>query len=380
MIKVTVSLQTKLEKSPFYYAVLHWIDPIKKDQYKWKSTKVRYVDEKQKRLHNKAEQEAENKAEEIRKTFEEELNKTSIDKRQEILFTDYLKDWLTSVSNVLAETTIGGYQSNINSIIFPYFEPKKIKLSEITTLDLQDFYDQQYKLGKSARTVLHYHNNIHEALDKARKTKLIVNNPADDCQLQRPKQYIPQIYNSSELKAFLEKIADTDIEIPVMIASFYGLRREEVLGLKWNRVDFENNTITIAHVVTVTTINKKRVVVKKDIPKNNPSYRTFPLMPIIRDYLAELKVKQEENKKIFKNSYKNDENYVCVNIEGKLIEPDFLTRKFPKFLKENNFRKIRFHDLRHSVGSMLISKTSLRQVQEWLRTLKCFNNTNLYTP
>ena len=74
MIDVTVSLQTKLEKSPFYFAVLHWVDPIiKKDQYKWKTTKVKYIDEKQKRLHKQAEQDANNKAEQIRKAFEDEF-------------------------------------------------------------------------------------------------------------------------------------------------------------------------------------------------------------------------------------------------------------------------------------------------------------------
>ena len=145
MINVTVSLQTKLEKSPFYYAVLHWVDPIKKDQYRWKTTKVKYIDESQKRLHRQSEQEANNKAEEIRKAFEDDLNKnhmTNLTKdKSHLLFTEYLKDWLKSIENTKAKTTIGGYQSNINSIIIPYFEEKQILLNEITNLDLQDFYD-----------------------------------------------------------------------------------------------------------------------------------------------------------------------------------------------------------------------------------------------
>ena len=150
MISVTVSTQTKLEKSPFYYAVLHWVDPIiKKDKYKWKTTKIKYIDEKQKRLHKQAKQEANNKAEEIRKDFETLLNKPhllQVHSKQDILFTEYLKNWLESIENTKAKTTIGGYQSNINSIIIPYFEDKNLKLNEITNLDLQNFYDLQYKL------------------------------------------------------------------------------------------------------------------------------------------------------------------------------------------------------------------------------------------
>ena len=106
---------------------------------------------------------------------------------------------------MISVSIIGGYQSNINSIIIPYFEDKNLKLNEITNFDLQDFYNSQYKLGKETRTVKHYHYNIRQALEKAKKMKLIDTNPADECSLEKPRQYIPQIYNSNELKSFLEK-------------------------------------------------------------------------------------------------------------------------------------------------------------------------------
>ena len=144
MIDVTVSTQIK---KGMYYAVLYYKDPLKGYQYKWKSTKIKVIDEKQKRLHKQAEQEASNKAEEIRKEFEKELNTYIIEKRQDVLFSDYSLDWLESISNTKKKSTIGGYESNIKSIICPYFQEKEIKLTELTTLDLQDLYDFQYKLG-----------------------------------------------------------------------------------------------------------------------------------------------------------------------------------------------------------------------------------------
>lgn len=260
-----------------------------------------------------------------------------------------------------------GYESNIKNIISPYFRDRDIKLCELTTINLQDFYDYQYSLGKSARTILHYHNNIHGALEKAKKTKLISINISDDCILQRPTQYIPDVYSSKELGVFLEKIKDSDIEIPSMLIAFYGLRRSEAIGLKWHRVDFENNKITIAHTVTTTSINGKRIIEKKDIAKNRSSYRTFPLIPIVKEFLLRVLAKQEEDKRIFKNSYKNEENYVCVNMEGNLINPDSLTKIFPKFLEDNGLRKIRIHDLRHSIGSLLVNNgRNLQEIQEWL--------------
>ena len=363
MIEVTVSLQIK---KGMYYAVLYYNDDIKGYQYKWKSTKIKVIDERQKRLHNKAKQEAENKAEEIRKSFEEELNKTSIEKRQDVLFSDYALEWLESISKSKAKSTVGGYESNIKSIICPYFKEKNIKITNLTTLNLQDFYDNQYKLGKSPRTVLHYYRNVNQVLEKAKKTKIIVINPNNDCQIEKPKQFIPKVYSKKELTNFLEKIKNTDIAVPIMLIGFYGLRRSEALGVKWERVNFEDNQLTIAHTVTQTTINHKSIIDKKDIPKNNPSYRTFPIEAILKDFLQQSYDNQQANRKLFGNSYLNEENYVSVNMEGSLILPNTLTKKFKNFLKDNNLREIRLHDLRHSVASILLNNgANLREVQEW---------------
>lgn len=375
MINVTVSTQTK-PKSPYYQAVARYIDPItKKEKQEWKSTKVKYVDASQKRLHKQAEQDANIKAEEFRKQVDDRLNKTSasntIEDRQQILFTDYLEDWLETISKTKETTTTGGYQSNIKSIIIPYFKEKELKLCEVTNADLQDFYDAQYRLGKSPKTVRNYHYNIRPALEKAKKLKVIPINPADECIIEKPKQYIPQVYNQSELKVFLDKIKGIDIEVPTMITAWYGFRREETMGLKWDRIDFDNDTITIAHTVSVTTINHKRVIVKKDIPKNKSSYRTLPLIPEIKKFLLKVKRHQDQQKMLFGNSYKNDENYICVDDEGKLISPDIVSKHFKSFLEDNKLRIIRFHDLRHSIGSLLIKKSSTREVQIWLRTRKC---------
>lgn len=139
----------------------------------------------------------------------------------------------------------------------------------------------------------------------------------------------------------------------------------KLYGVKWDRINFEDNQITIAHTVTVTSVNHKSVLEKKDILKNNSSYRTFPLKPIIKNFLEQAYTQQEENKKLFGNAYLNDENYVCVKMDGSLIPPNTLTKKFKKFLKENNLREIRVHDLRHSVATILLNNgANLREVQD----------------
>lgn len=228
-IDVTVSLQ---EKRGIYQAVMQYKDKKGNKKYKWTSTGIKIIKGQKKELRKQAEE----KAEQLRTGFEQELNKfnssTNIQDRQNVLFSTYAIEWLDSISKAKAQTTIGGYESNIKGIICPYFEEKQIKLTELKTLDLQDFYDKQYKLGKNPRTVLHYYRNINQILEKARKTKLIETNPNEDCQIEKPKQFIPSVYSKTELSSFLDKIKNTDIAVPIMLIGCYGLRRSEALRSK----------------------------------------------------------------------------------------------------------------------------------------------------
>lgn len=93
-------------------------------------------------------------------------------------------------------------------------------------------------------------------------------------------------------------------------------------GVKWERINFEDDKITIAHTVTVTSIGHKSVIEKKDILKNNSSYRTFPLKPVIKNFLEQSYEQQKRNKELFGNAYLNNENYVSVNMDGSLISPN----------------------------------------------------------
>ena len=222
MNHVTVSLQ---EKNGVFQAVLHYKDiKTNKKTYKWKTTGIKIIKGKKKELRKQAEQ----IAEQIRSEFEKSLNidiaePNSVDCRKEQLFAEYMLEWLESITNTKAPSTFGGYQSNIQAIICPYFENKcpQPTVCTLTTIDIQDFIDTQYKLGKSPTTVKHYYNNIHQALDKLTSIGVLNINPANGCKLEKPQQYIPKIYNQQELKQFLIKIRGSNIEIPVILAAYY---------------------------------------------------------------------------------------------------------------------------------------------------------------
>lgn len=386
MISVTVSTQTKLDKSPFYYAVLHWIDPTtKKDKYKWKTTKVKYIDEKQKRLHNQAKQEANNKAEEIRKEFEKEKNAKVVDTVVSIVddkakqqFSEYMRNWAKKQKGKKADTTSSTYSTNVNGIIAPYFDNIDVTLGNLQPTHLQDFYDFQYSRvltkgmnkGKtvSKNTVHHYHTAIHKALADAVKLGIIEYNPDDRTNVESPDDYIPTYYTQDEAYELLDKAIDSPLELIINIATYYGLRREEIIGLKFNEaIDFESNKITIKHTVTQATVDNKRVLIQQDKTKNKSSYRSLPLVPDVRELLLKEKAKQEKMKKLYGNTYKNKDNYVCVNDDGELMKPDTVTDQFGTFLDNNNLKKIRLHDLRHSCASLLLANgVSMKEIQEWL--------------
>lgn len=165
-----------------------------------------------------------------------------------------------------------------------------------------------------------------------------------------------------------------------MMGAFYGLRRSEIVGLKWDAIDFSANTICIRHTVTRVTLEGKKTLVAENNTKAKSSFRTLPLVPIFRDMLLRMKKEQEASREVCGKSYNTEYlEYIYVNELGDLINPEYLTRQFPLFLERNGMRRIRFHDLRHSCASLLLANgVNLKQIQEWLGHSDFSTTANIY--
>ena len=171
------------------------------------------------------------------------------------------------------------------------------------------------------------------------------------------------------------------MELVVQVAAYYGFRRSEVLGLKWDAVDFNANTITIQHKVTNSYGNGKEEIIKSNTLKTTSSRRTLPLIPKIKEMLLKEKEKQREAKKTLRKGYSNEgDGYIFRDGLGNLITPNYVTSHFRYVIKKKGLRKLRFHDLRHSCASlMLANDVQMKQIQEWLGHSSYYNITaNLY--
>jgi integrase len=182
-------------------------------------------------------------------------------------------------------------------------------------------------------------------------------------------------YNEKQIEQLLECSKGDPLEIVILLTVFYGLRRSEVLGLRYESIDFDNNTITMNHTVVQTNKN----VYRADAMKNDSSYSTMPLPDVIKQKLIEWQNVQQRRKLLQPNDY-IDEGYVCTQFDGRLIRPDYVSAHFKLLLKKNNLPDIRWHDLRHSSANWLLSLgMNLKQIQAWLRHGDIQTTMNTYT-
>mgnify|MGYP005764655083 FL=1 len=306
----------------------------------------------------------------------------------DMLFADYMLSWLSYKETEVDPVTFGGYCESVEKHIYPYFKEKGITLAQLDSLQLKEFYkkerigDPDHGIpGKKGTTIVRYHANIHAALESAIADGLIGHNAAHK---QRPatEKFIGSFYMPEEALECMRLAKGTKLELAVFFGLFYGLRRSEIVGLKWQNFDFDRNTFTIAH--TVTTYRKrgkgKISAYAKDKTKNKSSMRTLPLVPLFREKLLDLKEKQQYERELFKKSYNPDYiGYVYVDELGNLIRPDYISTEFPKFLRRNGLRKIRFHDTRHSCASLLLRNgVSMKEIQAWLGHSDYGTTANLY--
>jgi len=355
-------------KKGYYYVVLSYLDVNGKRHRPWISTGLPEKGNKRK---------AEAELARIRSTYEPP--KEVEDLNSDMPFADYLLQWLDIVKVRIKIATYSSYESMVKSSIEPYFRKKGYTLRGLEARHIQQFYTEKLKTVKP-NSVIHYHAVIHQALKYALKTDLVTQNVA--MKVDRPKKndFQPVFLDSAELQKLFDIIKGTKLELPVLVAAFYGLRRGEVVGLKWDAIDFERGSITIKRTVTSIQVDGKTQIIEQNSAKTKSSMRTLPLVGSFREYFLQVKEAQELNKKVCGNCYNYEyDGFVFVDEMGERMKPGYLTSYFPKFIQRHGMRKMRFHDLRHSCASLLLANgVPLKQIQEWLGHSDFSTTANIY--
>ena len=323
-------------KNGRYYAVLNYRNAGGQRKTKWISLGL-----PEKGNKRKAE------AELARLRAEFEPPKEVGDLSSDMLFADYLLEWLEIAKGRLAVATYSSYAAMIKKPVGPYFRQRNLTLRELEARHLQMFYSEMLR-KVTPNTVIHYHAIIHSALKYAVKTDMLVQNVADKVDRPKENSFQPVFLSAEEMQKMFEALRGTKLELPVLVAAFYGFRRGEVLGLKWDAIDFERGTISVIRTVTTITVDGKQTENEQQSAKTKSSLRTLPLIGSFREYFLQVKEAQELNKQVCGNCYNHEyDGFVFVDELGERMRANYLTSAFPKFLEDHGLRRMRFHDLRH---------------------------------
>lgn len=355
-----------------WYVVVGYKDEFGKPKQKWISTGLRVNNNKTKA---KIEMKKILKNLDLPKQIEQNKEIT-----QDILFVDFLNSYLQVKKQQVEPITINAYTKQA-SCISNYFKNMRIKLKELKPYHIEGFYRTLYERGLSGNSVLHYHILIRECLQYAFKNDFVNFNVADKVDRPKTEGYKASFYSIEEIEKLFDCIKDNECKLPIMLTAMYGFRRSEVLGLKWEAIDFENKLVYVKHKIVETRLDGKRYIQMSDKMKTKTSNRTLPLLPQAEELLLKQKALIETNKQMLGKSYnKKYLDYVCVDNLGRLILPNRLTHNFIKIIKRNQLRHIRFHDLRHSCASIMLKNgVPMKQIQEWLGHADFGTTANIYS-
>lgn len=320
-----------------------------------------------------------------------EAPQTNTDISIHVTLCEYLDHWLSDKKQELRQSTYEGYACRINSIK-NYFQDKDPELISLTPKDFNDFFKYSLEFGKinqkthkrealAVRTVRSYRSILHAVYNEAIVDGITDRNPLDTVVVHGKKN---RDYNEefsflteeeiSDVLHFMHRNYPRLVGITFM-GAYYGLRRSEILGLKWSAIHWEKGTISIRHtVVRVTTI------MAEDATKTQAGFRELNLFDTARSCLLQVKQQQDEYKAFYGKEYANQGGYVFTWEDGHSYDPNYISRLFTKAMTEYGRPEITLHKLRHTCCSLLINKGwDLKKLQYWLGHSDASTTLNIYS-
>lgn len=208
--------------------------------------------------------------------------------------------------------------------------------------------DKKKTEGLSARSVLHLHRVLRTALQQAVKWQILPRNPADAVRPPRPERKEMQALDEDGTAKLLVSAQSTRVWIPVLLAVTTGMRRGEILGLRWSDVDLDNGVLCVRQALSKT--QAEGIVFRE--PKTAKSRRTLALMHMTVDALKEHRKRQTEERLRLGPVFE-DHGLVCAKEDGRPWHPESFTSAW-RILCRDTGVTVRFHDLRHTHATQLL--------------------------
>lgn len=294
-------------------------------------------------------------AEKLMQQMLNELEGGTFIEESKMTVATYLRSWIKTYAEPnLAPTTIDGYKSNVENYLIP--NVGTIALQKLSPMHLQEMYLKLSKNGRldgkgglSPTTIRAIHRTLGKALDEALRMQQVKRNVSSLVTIPKVKPYKAEIYDEDEIISLLNVAKGTDMEIPITLGATLGLRRGEILGLKWSDINLIDGKMTISNNLVNTSSGAIFTT-----PKTDKSCRTLELSEGIIALLKKHRLSQKENKIKLGGAYKEND-LVCCQPDGSWYEPRCFSKRFAWFLKKHGLKHIRLHDLRHSNATLMLT-------------------------
>lgn len=273
-----------------------------------------------------------------------------------ITVAEFLQRWLRDyVFPSLSPRTAEGYESIVRVHLIPKLG--NVPLHLLRPEHLQKYYADTLNSGRckggrlSAQTIRHHHTALHKALQTAVEWGLIARNVADSARLPRTSQPEMRIWGEDEIIRFLEAAKETPYYALFYVALFTGMRRSEVLALRWGDIDFILGRIYVNR--SMHQLKDNSYVFRS--PKTAKGRRTIALSPSAILVLHEHHEKQMKDRQLLGIEL-SVEDLVFSQPDGKPLRPDTITRAWTTLAARAGLKVIRLHDARHSHASLMLKQ------------------------